>query len=443
MRSDIVLTDLMLDTENPRIEEQPSHRDAVRELFKADPKRMVRLAEDIVQHGTLNPLEKIGVAASEQHKGRYIVHEGNRRIAALLALGAPEIISGAVDAPTEKQVRALSTTYLKGSPAQTVECEVLTFEELQHWITLRHTGSNGGAGIVEWNPMEKQRYLSRSSGRKAIEVQFLDQYLEQTGRSEEEKKRVKKVPTSSLKRLLESSAVRDKFGIAVNDKGWASSDYPEEEMFKWLRRVVHDLSSGRVKVKDIYTVSDIRRYLDTFADSDRPDKRTALKQPIPVDPVSGDITPQVARQERRKKQKAWSLRDAKIVPKQVRLADIMGELTGVQFEKANVHGVMLRVFLELSVDDYISRHHLKVPPDRGNQTFLKTRVLAVVAHGETKGWLDKKQVMATRKIVGSKDLQSTQTLSDYVHNENLHPTPSDVIGMWKNLAVFLAQLHAH
>ncbi len=443
MRQDVELTALILDTENPRLEIQPTHRDAVRELFQTEPKKMLHLAEDIVQHGMLNPLEKIGVSQAEEQEGRYIVHEGNRRVAALLALHTPDLIAGAINEAGQKSIRELSVEYLKGRPVEHVECEVLPLDELKHWIALRHTGENQGAGIVPWGTLEKGRYLERIGARKTVEAQFLDRYLEHVGGGAEEAARVKKVPATNLRRILETAAVRKKFGIRVNNKGWAFSDYPPEEMFKWLRRVVQDLSSGKTKVGNIYTAKKIEKYVDGFADADLPDPKTALKEPVPVEPVDKAQAPPVAPEERGKKPKRWSLKEAQIHPKHPRLQDIITELSGIPFDKANVHAVMLRVFLELSTDDYLRRHKIVVKPDKGTHTTLKARQLAVIAHAEGKKWLEKRQAAAARTIAGSTKLLSSGTLSDYVHNPDLHPSPSDVTNLWKNLSVYLATVHDH
>jgi len=443
MRQDIALTALILDTENPRLEIQQNHRDAVRELFRTEPKKMLRLAEDIEQHGMLNPLEKVGVSPSEEHEGRYVVHEGNRRVAALLALHTPDLVAGAINEAGQKRIRDLSVQYRKGQPVEQVECEVLPLEELKHWIALRHTGENQGAGIVPWGTLEKGRYLERIGARKSIEAQFLDRYLEHVGGGQEEAARVKKVPATNLRRILETAAVRKRFGIRVNDQGWAFSDYPPDEMFKWLRRVVHDLSSGKTKVGNIYTAKKIEKYVDGFGDTDLPDTTTALKEPVPVEPVDKAQEPPLPPEERRRKPKRWSLREAKIHPKHPRLQDIVSELTGIPFEKANVHAVMLRVFLELSTDDYLRRHSISVRPDRKTYTTLKARQLAAIAHAEGKQWLDRKQAAAARTIAGSKKLLSTGTLSDYVHNPDLHPSSSDVTNLWKNHAPYLVAVHGH
>ncbi len=443
MRQDLPITALILDTANPRLEIQPSHRDAVRELFQTEPKKMLRLAEDIVQHGMLNPLEKIGVSPSDEHEGRYVVHEGNRRVAALLALHTPDLIAGATNEAGRKRLRELSAQYLKAQPVEQVECEVLSLDELKHWIALRHTGENQGAGIVEWGTLEKGRYLERMGGRRTVEAQFLDRYLEHTGGEPEEAARVKRVPATNLRRILETVAVRRKFGIRVDDKGWAFSDYPADQMFKWLRRMVHDLSSGKTKVRNIYTAKQIENYVDGFADADLPDPKTALKEPIPVQPVGKAERLPSGREERRRKPKRWSLKEAKIHPRHLRLQDIMRELNGVPFEKANVHAVMLRVFLELSTDDYLRRQRVVLKPDKGTRTTLRARQLAAINHLEGRKWLDRTQAAAARKMAGSTKLLSSATLSDYVHNLDLHPSPSDVTSLWKNLAVYLAAVHDH
>ncbi len=443
MRQEIAVTDLILDTENPRLEVQPSHRDAVRELFQTAPKKMLRLAEDIVEHGILNPLEKVGVSPSEEQQGRYVVHEGNRRVAALLALESPDLVTGTINAAAQKLLKELSGQYHKGRAIEQVECEVLSLDELKHWIALRHTGENEGAGIVGWGHQEQGRYLARIGARRPLVTQVLDSYLAFSGGGPEEAARVKKVPATNLQRILETKAVRKKFGIKVNDKGWGFSDYPSAETFKWMRRIINDLSSGKLKVGDIYTAKKIEKYIEGFGDSDLPDPTTALKEPIPIQPVSKADEPLTPPEERRQKPKRWSLREAKIHPKHPRLQDIIKELTGLPYEKANVHAVMLRVFLELSTDDYLKRQKVAVTPDRKSYTSLKARHLAAIQHLEDKKWLDKRQAAAARTLAGSTKLLSTGTLSDYVHNPDLHPSPSDCETLWKNHAVYLAAVHAH
>ena len=173
MRQEIELTALSLDAKNPRMEEQPGHRDAIRTLFTEYPKDMVNLAEDIVNYG-LNPLENVGV--SPLSKSRYFVREGNRRVAALCVLHSPDVIKGVLTDALSKKLRDISKKFLV-NPIERIECEVLPEDQWGRWITLRHTGPNEGRGLVAWGPVEKARYLHRTgAGKKAIELQFIDWY---------------------------------------------------------------------------------------------------------------------------------------------------------------------------------------------------------------------------------------------------------------------------
>ena len=198
-----------------------------------------------------------------------------------------------------------------------------------------------------------------------------------------------------------------------------------------------------MKVADIYTARKIAKYIDSFGESDLPDSKTALKEPIPIQPVSKAEEPPTPPEERRQRAKRWSIREANIHPKHPRLQDILKELTGLPYDKANVHAVMLRVFVELSTDDYLKRHRVTVTPDRKSYATLKARHLAAIKHLEDKNWLDRRQAAAARTVAGGTKLLSTGTLSEYVHNPDLHPSPADCETLWKNHAVYLAAVHAH
>lgn len=120
MRADLDLTQLMVDPENPRMEIQSNSREALRELFRSDRTGMLELARDISERGRISPLEKIGVFESTKHRKRYIVAEGNRRIAALMALNSPDILQGAISASAMTRLRGLSRDFLKKNPTDLI-----------------------------------------------------------------------------------------------------------------------------------------------------------------------------------------------------------------------------------------------------------------------------------------------------------------------------------
>lgn len=442
MKKEIQVTALLLDLKNPRMEVQSGHRDAIRALFTEDPKSMLNLAEDIVNNG-LNPLENIGVSPGMDD--RYIVREGNRRVAAVCALHSPDLVKGVIGESLEKRLRELAKKLQEKGIADAVECEVLPADQWDHWITLRHTGPNEGRGLVPWGPVEKARYLHRAgAGKKPIELQFLDWYAAAAGTDQSELDVLKKVPVSSLKRLLEDSGVRKRLGITIQD-GLALSAYPADEMFKWARRIVHDLGEKKIKVRDIYDSDRMRDYLDKFSTHELPDSSKELKSPIPIEPVSIPSASQTT-QKKVKPLKQWSIRELKISPKHSRLRDIFCELQRLPIEKnPNIHSVMLRVFAEMTVEDYLAHNKITAPNDpkvKPPRPTLTTKIAAAADHLEKTGAMKKAELVPARKLAGTKSpLYSTQSLHQFVHNKDVHPSPTEITNIWKNLGPFIAKLH--
>ena len=84
--------------------------------------------------------------------------------------------------------------------------------EANHWIELRHTGENKGAGIVKWESDDSARFGTRKA-KPGIHTQALD-FLQSQQEIIDNAFR-KKVPATSLKRLLGTPAVRSKLGVAI------------------------------------------------------------------------------------------------------------------------------------------------------------------------------------------------------------------------------------
>ena len=80
--------------------------EAIRELATHLKRKLLVLAQDILQNG-LNPSDLPFVMPLNDDRKRYIVLEGNRRLAALKSLENPEPLSGAIDNATFEEFRAL------------------------------------------------------------------------------------------------------------------------------------------------------------------------------------------------------------------------------------------------------------------------------------------------------------------------------------------------
>src|ERR1700730_11965998 len=138
--------DLLIDEENPRIS-QPNvgQHKAQQALANHQQRKLQILARDIVRYG-MDPSSLPIVMPFEDDLKRYVVLEGNRRLAAVKALENPESLVDSVTKGVLTEIRRLSREYLN-NPIESVQCLVVKDrDEARHWIELRHTGENEGAG---------------------------------------------------------------------------------------------------------------------------------------------------------------------------------------------------------------------------------------------------------------------------------------------------------
>ena len=185
-------SNLVLDANNPRLSEpNKKQRDALRLIAKQQGRKLAILAKDIVDHG-LNPADLSIVMALKDDRSRYIVLEGNRRLAALKSLENPDSLVGAVDATTLEQIRKLSKQY-QDDPIDSVSCVVVKDRpEAEALDTSAAHRGKPRRGIVEWNSEDKGRFGARA-GKLPPHTQALD-FLENEGYLTPEKR--KKVPVT-------------------------------------------------------------------------------------------------------------------------------------------------------------------------------------------------------------------------------------------------------
>lgn len=428
---------LLIDTENPRLEEALlGQRDAIRAMAVHQKAKLATLAKDIIENG-INPSESLIVMPFEGTPDRYVVLEGNRRLTAIKILESPELISGAVEDSIVNRFRKLSTQYLD-SPIESLACVIVDLRaDASHWIELRHTGENEGSGIVRWGGAETARFRRRS-GQKEPHLQVLD-YLEQRGDIDKEVRQ--SVPVTSLKRLLSTPYVRTKLGVDLKS-GIVETRYEDDEVARGLKYIVKDLASGNVRVKDIYRRDDRIRYVDSIP----PDVLPDISNPMEDSRHLGTPAPsgqESTKKRQRTRSKSSGKGRATLIPrgfslsiKQTRINNIYHELRKLDIEEyTNAVAVLFRVFLELGVDEYIEAKKLGIGPE----TRLGTKLETVADHLRNEGLLDRQQLTPVRRAAQRDSLfaATITTMNQYVHNQYFAPAPIDLRTTWDNLQVFI------
>lgn len=310
-------------------------------------------------------------------------------------------------------------------------------DEAGHWIELRHTGENEGAGIVRWGSDESARFRARTGGLE-VHSQALD-LLERRGDLTPETR--SKVPTTSFKRLIETPEVRSKLGVEVQD-GKLCSLADEGQIAKALMYVVDDLVSGKTKVGDIYRKSQRLGYADN----------------IPTDIVvaatieSGHGAPVGSGATRTRAKPTAGVKPLrpreKVIPRDCvlnitdpRVKQIEGELRKLKLEEfPNAISVLFRVFIELSADSYIERMALSTTIN----DHLGKKLQDVAHDLVVRKKLTTQQARPVNRAAAGDALlaPSVRLMQEYVHNQYVFPGPSDIRAHWDSLQPFITAIWA-
>ena len=443
---EVPVSDLLLDQRNARFDSEQPNQQATLLKLAADPEiNVVEIAADIVEQRSTDPTMLLAVVPSQDNTGRYIVLEGNRRVAALKGLENPSLLTPALSAKEQRRLLKLSEEFAS-HPISTILCRPFEDEsEARHWITLRHTGRNKGRGLLEWGSEGKDRYTARH-GQKSPAGQVLD-FVREQGTLSDGARESKVGILTNIKRLIGTPEVRERLGIDIIE-GKVLSHFPPAEIARSLSRLAEDLLSKDVKVKDIYHRDDRIKYANSLPSSDLPRNSTRLSAPIELSGAS--VADRKTKRKAKKPTRSKSNIRRTVIPSDLnldisepRISDIRIELSELIAEKRpNACAVLLRVFVELSVDHYLDTESVMSEQKRHN-TNLAQRMKAVADDLFTKAKIDKALKRAAYKVADSKTgilAASVFNMNQYIHNKYVRPKESELTLAWDELQPLIVRI---
>jgi len=434
-REDLLLMKLEPDLMNPRLPEvQASQRDAIRAVAKDQGPKLIALAEHIVKYGC-NVAELPIVMPSEEEDDRFVVLDGNRRLATLRALETPDILAGVLGPSAFSTLKRLSVEYLK-KPIEVMQCAVSeTRREADPWIQLRHRGEGGGAGLVKWDGVQSARYDSRM-GQSLVHLELLELAKSHGKLPKDVLSKLDKFPITTLQRLVNDPDVRAELGFEI-EKGKLLSRYPKKELAKGVARVITDLSRKTVSVTDLKLKHQRLQYAKSIPRTSLPNPKTAgnLRDIMTEDLASGSKKPKPNKPIKLPDQVRETLvpRKCALVIPEKRIRDVLIEMQALHVDQfPNLGAVILRVFVEWSVGAYVKKHKLKLTKNQEeslHHRFMRVLEEMVISGSMTKDELKPIKVEAARQH----SILSIHTMQHYVHNTKLHPKANELKEAWDTL----------
>ena len=444
----LIIDNLLLDLQNPRITRSSSQREVLQKIIEDQDLKLVVLAESIVSDG-LNPMDRWLVVKSRDKHDKYIVLEGNRRLATIKILHNSAVLTDLeVRAPVKTRLEVLAEEFVVDA-IQPIDCyDIGERLDATSWISQRHTGENKGRGIVNWGGVSTARFRGRDPALQAYEL-----VLEHGDLTDEEKDTVKDhFPITTLDRLLSTPDVRAVIGVEISESK-LRTDLPPTEVIKPLRRIVLDLANvdptrERLNVTKLKLKDQQVAYV-TKLGKDLPD---LSKRAGPMKPVDGmeekdfkaGAAPKKKKRRRPPARKALIPRDCYLTVSNAKIAEITKELRELPLASApHAISVLFRVFFETSLDHYLDTAGLplQVMTKAGKKDkSLRVKVGAAISEMVANG-VAKKNLDGVSKGVDDKNSPLfVGTLHNYVHNRFYSPTERDLKVAWDNSQLFFENI---
>ena len=431
----IPVSEILLDQNNYRLGPLDSQIECKEIMFKEFGSKMNRIAEHIAKNG-LSPKP---IVVSKDDQDRWVVRDGNRRIAAL------KLLSNPAEAPDQykRSFQEIKKNAAPGMIPHKIDCLTSDEETIVEYRKLEHMGPQGGIGQVNWDPRAKENLQADIEGKLSYPLAgAICEYLVKKGVPE-----AGRVSITSMQRLFQDTEVSRRIGFIWDGQQFFFTA-KENEVFNILKEIIVDFTNKdknkRKFVNDIYYPADRKKYINELFEARGLKEPTPLPKPVLSSGGQSPIgkTPSISNIPAKTKSPWDRPRVIKrgmglpVSNSETKLNTVLVELTSkVNVRDATIAaGVLIRIVLERSVKCYALQHNITI-----RKKDLHVRINEVAKKMKDIGVINKKQLQQLQKMSHSEQLISAHTLNAWVHNPNYIPTPRDVCTFWDNIYFFLVE----
>lgn len=234
--------------ENPRHPIASDEFDTLKKLFDSvGIPQMLNLASDIKAHGLL-PCNRIVVVYSEFLK-KYVVYEGNRRVAAIKLLLYPDTFTFLDKATIDKVKKIVSGPGVDLSTS--LNCYVTDETEAFFIMERLHSGEDHGRGLKSWDAREKENFKVRQGNKQSLSnliYLYVQKYCDGLDITTI-------LPFTTIQRIFNNRKVRTKIGLDASDESTFTPDriILVVEASKWI---VDESDYSQMSITRLFNTAD-------------------------------------------------------------------------------------------------------------------------------------------------------------------------------------------
>lgn len=273
----IPVTELVNYFENPRHAIATDEEDTLKKLFEAvGTQYMLNLAEDIQSNGLLGN-QQIVVVYEETFQ-KYIVYEGNRRIAAIKLLLNPNQFTF-LDKPTVDKAKKIAQ---QGEVPEAINCYITDEEEAFFIMERLHSGEDRGRGTKQWSSREKEAFRVRQTHEKNLSF-LIDFYVKKYF---DELNITMILPFTTVQRIFNNREIKKEIGLDIADESTFTKARMQVvvEAAKWIKELA---DNSKIAVTRLFNkareIEDtvlpwIRAYMQTLDSESSQDETAGTSQ---------------------------------------------------------------------------------------------------------------------------------------------------------------------
>lgn len=169
---EIDISSILNYSENPRHDIGSNELDTIKKLInKVGSQYMYNLAKDIYENGLMR--SNLPTVVFNLEKGKYVVYEGNRRVACLKFLNNPDVLTS-IDKSLKQRIETLIKKD-QGVYTSKIFCYITTEEEALLIMERIHSGEDKGRGLKAWTPREQGVFQKRLKQKNSVALVIAEQ----------------------------------------------------------------------------------------------------------------------------------------------------------------------------------------------------------------------------------------------------------------------------